>query len=142
MSIATRKNNLINAKQIEKEYFTPWEKILKESQADLRKRQRNLEVRCNRDINLLKTCKAKLRKFNYQLSICEVLGLDRIDRIHDHLHRKIIQYNEYCKEHTATCEKDKKDMTLILEEHAILSQNYSRFYQEKKVLIKYKYSKV
>jgi len=141
MSIIS-KNTLLNAKRIEKEYFDPWEKRLKESQADLMKRQHDLEEICNRDINLLKTYKAKLRKFNYQLSICEVLGLDRIDRVKEHLHRKITQYNKNFKEQTATCKLDKVNMTLILKEHIILTQERFRFNKEKQVFIKSKYSRV
>lgn len=142
MSIVVKHNALSKAKQVEKEYFVSWEKRLKATQTDLMKRQRELEERCTNDINLLKTYKAKLRKFNYQLSICEVLGLDRIDRIQEHLNRKIIQYNECCKVQTVICESDKVDMAFILKEHIILNQERSQFYKEKQVFNKSKYSKV
>jgi hypothetical protein len=138
MSIVSKKISLTKVKQIEKDYFRPWEKRLKAWESDLMKRQVEIQKFCEKDIGLLDTYKAKLRKFNYQLAVCEVLGLDRIDRIDNHLHRKITQYNDYFKMQKLICESHQVDLAFIIEEHALLHKERSQFNKEKQLLNKCK----
>jgi hypothetical protein len=141
MSIVVKETPL-KLKQIETEYFNPWEKRLKAAEADLVKRERELHEQCVRDVDTLKVYKAKLRKFNYQNAICEVIGLDRIDRLARHLQRKIIQYNEYCKVQELICESDKLSLVYLIKERKLLHKERSEFYKEKQLFIKSKYGKI
>lgn len=141
MSIVIKENPLTKFKQIETEYFNPWEKRLKAAEADLAKREQEIHEQSIRDVNLLKTYKAKLRKFNYQNAICEVIGLDRIDRLAHYLERKIIEYNEYCKVQQLICESDKIAVTYLVKERKLLFKERSQYYKEKQVFIKSKYGK-
>lgn len=141
MSIVIKENHLTEFKKIETEYFNPWEKRLKAAEADLAKRERETHEQSIRDINLLKVYKAKLRKFNYQNAICEVIGLDRIDRLARYLERKIIEYTEYCKVQQLICESDKINIVYLVKERKILFKERSEFYKQKQVFIKSKYGK-
>jgi hypothetical protein len=133
--------NPLTTKQIETGYFIPWEKRLKLAEADLAKRERETREQCMRDVDILKGYKAKLRKFNYQNAICEVIGLDRIDRLARHLERKIVQYNEYCKAQELICESDKVSLSYLLKERKLLFKERSQFYKEKQLFIQSKYGK-
>ncbi len=141
MSIIIKKNSLKAKQQSETDYFEEWEQRLKSAETDLAKRERELHQQCIDDVNLLKVYKGKLRKFNYQNAICEVIGLDRIDRLAQHLHRKILQYHEYCKVQELICESDKLSLVYLIKERKLLFKERSEFYKEKQLFIKSKYGK-
>lgn len=133
-----KKNHLLKSKQIQTECLTSWEGQIKNSEIDLLKREKESQEAYIRNLELLKLYNDKLRKFNYQKSICEFFGIDRIDRINNHLDRKILQYNQYRKAQLAICELDRLDLIFLLKERKILFQERVQFHREKQRFMKSK----
>lgn len=124
---------------IETEYFKQWKIRLNETEADLIYRERKAHEEYARNLNSLKHYKAKLRKFNYQLSFCEVIGLCRINRIAYHLKRKISEYNQYCDFQQLICESNTLDIAHLIAERTLLfKERIDYLKKESKYLLAFK----